>query len=183
MEKYDNDIYIWQRLMIKDPSAFECIYKKYRVWLTISAINILQNEVEAQDLVQKFFISLWQMEETKFPVLNGPLKNFLFVSIRNRCLDQIRSDERKKRRYASLQLPLSYEPPTNVLENKELQRQLDAAIKQLPDIRSRVFKLGYIHQKTRQEIAAELGISEATVKNHMALALKNMRELLKDKVY
>jgi RNA polymerase sigma-70 factor (ECF subfamily) len=183
MEIYENDIQLWQRLKDKDPLAFEFIYARYRKWLAITAYGILQDEAAAQDLVQNFFIALWQMDLSKSADLTGPIKNFLFVSIRNRCLNQIKSDDRRKRRFAKVQLPAGYDPPNNILENKELRKQLSTAMSQLPSVRAKVFQLGYLHQLTRQEIASQLNISEATVKNHMALALKDLRSLLKNKVY
>lgn len=183
MNRHENDIELWQKLKDRDPSAFSHIYVTYRKWLTIVAYGILQHETEAQDLVQKFYVDLWQMDMNKTGDLSSPIRNFLFISIRNRCLNHIRASEIMRKRYASVQLPPEYEPPSNVLENKELQQQLSAAMEQLPAVRSRVFQLGYLHHLTRQEIAGKLGISEATVKTHMALALKDLRNFLKNKVY
>lgn len=183
MNRYENDMILWQKLKEHDPDAFGYIYTTYRKWLTVVAYGIVHQETEAQDLVQKFYIDLWQMDWSKSAALAGPIKNFLFISIRNRCLNYIRSSEVMRKRAARLQLPPDYEPPADILENKELQQHLSDAMAQLPVVRARVFKLGYLHQYTRQQIANYLGISEATVKTHMALALKDLRNLLKNKVY
>ncbi|WP_212003905.1 RNA polymerase sigma factor [Chitinophaga sp. HK235] len=183
MNRYENDMILWQKLKEHDPDAFGYIYTTYRKWLTVVAYGIIQHETEAQDLVQKFYIDFWQMDWSKAAPLDGPIRNFLFISIRNRSLNYIRSIESMRKRVARLQLPPDYEPPANILENKELQQHLSDAMAQLPAVRARVFKLGYLYQYTRQQIADYLGISEATVKTHMALALKDLRNLLKNKVY
>lgn len=174
---------LWQKLKEHDPDAFDHIYTTYRKWLMVVACSMVQHETEAQDLVQKFYMDLWQMDWSRTGALAGPIKNFLFISIRNRCLNYIRSNEILRKRAARLQLPPDYEPPADILEHKELQQHLADAIAQLPAVRARVFKLGYLHQFSRQQIAGYLGISEATVKTHMALALKDLRNLLKNKVY
>lgn len=174
---------LWQQLKERDPEAFAHIYITYRKWLTVVAYGILQDDTEAQDLVQKFYIDLWQMDWRKTGALSGPIKNFLFISIRNRCLNLVRANEIQRRRASAIQRSGEYEPPANILETKELQQQLSHAMSKLPAVRSRVFKLGYLHQYSRQQIASHLGISESTVKTHMALALKDLRNLLKNSVY
>ena len=179
----DNDVEIWQRIKDRDPLAFEHIYVTYRKWLTIVAEGILQDGTEAEDLVQKFFIDLWQKEEIKTSQPMGSLKSFLFISIRNRCFNKIKSDEVRRRRFDSLCLPVGYELPANLIEHKELRKQLNEAIDQLPDIRAKVFQMGYLHQRSRRQIANLLGVSEATVKTHMALALKDGRFLLKNAIH
>lgn len=174
---------LWQKLKEHDPDAFGHIYTTYRKWLMVVAYGFIQDDTEAQDLVQKFFIDLWQMDWSKSGALVGPIKNFLFISIRNRSINYIRSNEIMRKRAARMQLPPDYEPPADILENKELQQHLSDAMGQLPAMRARVFKLGYLHNFSRQQIANYLGITEATVKTHMALALKDLRSLLKNKVY
>ncbi|MBC9929096.1 RNA polymerase sigma factor [Chitinophaga qingshengii] len=183
MKIYENDMVLWQQLKERDPDAFAFIYTTYRKWLMVVAYGIVQNETEAQDLVQKFFEDLWQMDWKNSSDLTGPIRNFLFISIRNRSLNQVRANEIQRKRYAQVQLPETFEPPANILENKELQQQLSHAMSLLPAVRAKVFKLGYLYHYSRQQIAHQLGISEATVKNHMALALKDLRNLLKNNVH
>lgn len=183
MNTYENDMILWQKLREHDPDAFAYIYTTYRKWLMVVAYGIVQDETEAQDLVQKFFVDLWQMDWKKTGDLTGPIRNFLFISIRNRSLNHVRASEIQRKRFAQIQLPETFEAPVNILENKELQQQLSDAMSLLPTVRARVFKLGYLYQLSRQQIAERLGVSEATVKTHMALALKDLRNLLKKNVH
>nr|WP_295865485.1 sigma-70 family RNA polymerase sigma factor [uncultured Chitinophaga sp.] len=183
MNAYENDMVLWQKLKEQDPDAFAYIYTTYRKWLMVVAYGIIQDERDAQDLVQKFFVDLWQLDWTKVADLTGPIRNFLFISVRNRCLNHVRASEIQRKRYAQIQLPDAIEQPPNILENKELQQQLSYAMSLLPAVRAKVFKLGYLYQFSRQQIAQKLGVSEATVKTHMALALRDLRDLLKKNVH
>ena len=65
------------------------------------------------------------------------------------------------------------------LQWKQYQESLAAAIDQLPPQRQKVFKLCREQSRTYDEVAAELGISRNTVKEHMVLAVKAIREYFK----
>lgn len=182
MEFKQHDSDLWQKLRRKDRFAFETVYVTYRKWLVITAMTILNDEARAEDLVQQFFTNLWNAAAIENSQEVNSIKDFLYISIRNRCLNEIKSSQAKKRQFDSTQVPNWYEPPTNILEAKELRAEIHNAIGQLPKMQATVFELGYLHRKTHQQIANELGLSENTVRNHMVLALKNLRNRLKDKI-
>lgn len=170
-----------ERLKAGDSEAFDEVYTSYRKWLWIAALGILQNEADAEEVVQEFFIEFWQrMEQRQFDDIQH-LKNYLFISVRNRCLNKLQRDKVARKRNEQMlqhaELSVSY----NQLENSELQQQLREAIAKLPPIRSKVFKLGYLFNYTRRQIAAILNVSEETVKKHMILALKDLRLALKNR--
>lgn len=170
-----------ERLKAGDSEAFDEVYTSYRKWLWIAALGILQNEADAEEVVQEFFIEFWQrMEQRQFDDIQH-LKNYLFISVRNRCLNKLQRDKVARKRNEQMlqhtELSVSY----NQLENSELQQQLREAIAKLPPTRSKVFKLGYLFNYTRRQIAAMLNVSEETVKKHMILALKDLRLALKNR--
>lgn len=179
MNVHHDDIELLAALQTGSVEAFDHFYHLYREWLLITAMTILQDQEEAQELVQEFFIDFWQQALYKRIDLNTipTLKNFLFVSIKNRCLNRISKDETRKKRLSWLQHP-PYIPPDSRLEKNELRAQLEGAINLLPQKQSQVFRLAYQEHKTRKEIAAVMDISEETVKKHVASALKTLRQLL-----
>ncbi|MRG45848.1 RNA polymerase sigma-70 factor [Chitinophaga sp. SYP-B3965] len=169
--------------MIDGYNDFDHLYTTYRRWLMVIAVGILQNEQEAEELVQEFFIDLWQHQTYKnIPVgSKEATQNYLFVSIKNRCLNRIaREDTRLKRLNRFLIMPGPVTLPDNKLENTELKNQLDDAIGQLPPRQNQVFQSAYLMDKSRKEIADEMKISEKTVKKQMQLALKALRNYLKN---
>lgn len=180
MPSYMNDTELLNGLKAGEEAAFDHIYTAYRKWLWIAALGILQNETEAEEIVQEFFIDFWQVQAEKdFTDINH-LKKYLFVSIRNRCINKLESNKVKKRRYERMNLPQGFTLPANRLEQNELQRLLNDAIGKLPPVRSKVFRMGYLFQRSRKEIANALNISEESVKKHMMLALKDLRVSLKN---
>jgi RNA polymerase sigma-70 factor (ECF subfamily) len=176
-----NDIELLAQLKTGSLAAFRHFYSAYRKWLYVTAFSILKNEAEAQELVQEFFIDFWQKNlGSKIDLsTTGSLKNFLFVSVRNRCLNRIARDRTRKKRLKNIMLPEIYTLPQSRLENNELKEQLENAISQLPERQLIAFRLAYEEHKTRKEIAAFMNISEETVKKQVANALKTLRASLK----
>lgn len=175
-----NDLDFIKKLKSGHSQALNHLFTQYRSWLTICAYTVLRDEVEAEEIVQEFFIDFW--ENKKFRLIEAKsipaLKNYLFICIKNRCLNQIAKNKTRQSRYADLLLPKDYILPENRLEIIELKNNLKGAISQLTNRQREVFELGYIAGKTRKQISTELCISQETVKKLMANALKTLRRIL-----
>lgn len=181
MTPFGSDTALLEAMHRGDPEAFAVIYNSHRRWLLVAAISILHNEQEAEELVQEFFIDLWQKKLLQVAHIPTPeaLKNFLFVSLKNRCLNRLAKNDTRRRLMNRLLLSESITLPNRRIENEELKAQLDAAIHQLPPKQGQVFQMAYLDNKTHKEIAHEMQISENTVKKQMSLALKTLRDYLK----
>jgi RNA polymerase sigma-70 factor (ECF subfamily) len=180
----EKDILLLEQLKAHDPRALTILDKTYRPWLEIVAMTILQNNVESQEVVQEFFIDFWNKELYRLIHIytEKSLKNYLFISIKNRCLNFIEKDQVRKRRFHLLLEGLSedYVRPANRLENEELNERLTNAIGKLSLRQSEIFKLAYLGGKSRKEIAHALNIAEETVKKQIAVALKSLRIYLRN---
>lgn len=181
MSIFENQTDLLHQLKAGDASAFEYVYTTYRKWLWIAALGILQHEADAEEIVQEFFIDFWQKQYSRDFADISHLKNYLFICIRNRCINKLESDKTYKKRMEQVMPVSTMDLPCDKLENRELQRKLEAAISKLPPVRSRVFQMGYLLQRSRKEIATALKISEESVKKHMNLALKDLRLAFKNR--
>ena len=110
----------------------EVIFKEYYGSLCYFASQFLKNEEVIEDLVQDVFIAL--LEKKMLFQSEVHLKNFLYLSIRNSCLNYIRSTRSKDRYIASL----AHEEQTEDLEESiiltEIHRELAAAVEKLPTL-------------------------------------------------
>lgn len=156
----------------------EVIFKEYYGSLCYFASQFLKNEEAIEDLVQDVFIAL--LEKKMFFQSEVHLKNFLYLSIRNACLNYIRSSHSKDRYIASL----AYEEQTEDFEESiiltEVHRELAAAVENLPEECRRVFHLCYFQGLDNESAAKELGLSINTVKAQKARGKKILKENLKD---
>ena len=156
----------------------EVIFKEYYGSLCYFASRFLKDEEVIEDLVQDVFITL--LEKKMFFQSEIHLKNFLYLSIRNSCLNYIRSMRSKDWYIASL----AYEEWAENFEESiiltEIYRELAAAVEKLPEECRKVFQLCYFQGLDNESAAQELGLSVNTVKAQKARGKKILRENLKD---
>ena len=169
------DILLLERLKAGDKAAYDAIFLKYYRLLCTNAYFLLEDEQEAKDVVQTFFLEMW--DKQLYQSLHGEIKGYLFRAVQNRCLNLL-----KKRQYQQRELA-AYS-----LEQERLQgpgvpagiyQQLEMAISELPAQRQQAFRLVYLQQKKYQEVADEMGISVNSLKTHLKIAMKFLRETLK----
>jgi len=65
-------------------------------------------------------------------------------------------------------------------ESADLNQIIEKAISSMPEKRQEVFRMCFIQEFTYKETSQVLDVSIKTIENHMGLALKDMRESLKD---
>jgi RNA polymerase sigma-70 factor (ECF subfamily) len=170
-----NDQLLLNQLKAGDMTAFAEVFRLYRRWLTYVAYTFLEDETEAQDLVQDFFMDCW--EKGLFNNVTVSLKSFLHCAIRNRSLNRLR-DSALRRKKLHLLLQATAAAPPDTTEPNEFWEQLEQAVQQVPPMSARVFKLTYFSGMKRKEVALSLGISPSTVKHQLARSLRIVRSLL-----
>ncbi|QEH43248.1 RNA polymerase sigma-70 factor [Chitinophaga sp. XS-30] len=169
---------ILERLKASDLDAFDILYTHTRERLFVYALSFLKDEAAAQDVVQDLFSDFW--EGKLFLDVHSGLVSYLVRAVRNRCLVILKKEQNRQK----VKKLFDYTESGKValdgqLENRELRREIEAAINKLPPMPARVFRLHYIEKLSYAEIAGMLNITPATISNHMTRALKSLRESLK----
>jgi RNA polymerase sigma-70 factor (family 1) len=169
------DELIMQKILEKDPEAFNEVYNKLYRKLFLFANSLIANTEEARDIVTESFIKLWS-QENYFSNMSH-LQVYFYTVIKNACIDYLRRDKLK----AKIENRLVKEEhiTENVIEKKyqeaELVQILYDRINQLPDRMQQVFKLTYLDGYSRTEVAQMLNLSENTIRNTNAAAMKALR--------
>ncbi len=136
----------------------------------------MHDDTAAEEIVQKLFIELWEKNSLENVKNEEP---FLLKSVKNRCLDYLRSKKLKKEiRLEELPEERAAEPGD--LKEEDILPLLHYFASRLPPKTREVFLLSRSNGLSYKEIADEMGISVKTVENQMSRALKNMKTLLKD---
>lgn len=161
-----------------DRLAFTELYNRYWDKLFTVAMNRLDDEHEAEEAVQEVFLSVWQRRSTL--QLTHSVNTYLSVAVKYRIINHLDKQYRKRRHIDHLTISASREVDSTSqwLSEKELRRQLEQSINNLPEKCRIVFLLSREEQKTNAEIAAELNIAEKTVEAHMTKALSTLRQTL-----
>jgi RNA polymerase sigma-70 factor (ECF subfamily) len=171
-----NDTQIMELLKTGNKDALELLFKKYYKLLIVSAFYILKDEMEAEDTVQAFFVDLW--ERQLFHNINSSLKAYLTTAVRNRCLKKVEKETLLQKRIANYQYTIS-----EIEEEQEVPEQEINVEKMLANLsiqRLQAVTLVHYQKKRYKEAAFEMGISINSLKTHLKLAIKTLREGLKN---
>lgn len=185
----EQDVSLLEQLKAGNESAFAAFYTRYRKYLMVVAVSLLEDEMEAQDLVQEFFIDFWQRQlfnriDPGYNKGEGEIfKGYIHRAVYNRCLDRLTRHKSRQQRIDKMPTPDMICPPEYRIENREWQQQLgnslQTAIGKVPPLSAKVFQLAYIEHKSRLEIATLMGVSPNTVKNQLVRAVRILRSHLK----
>ena len=167
------DIQIVEQLKNGDLSAYDSLFVKYYKLLCVSAYFFLRDEQEAKDLVQTFFIDIW--EKKLYLHFHDEIKGYLFRSIKNRCINQIskqKTREKNHKAFADLQdeksSPHDEMPP-------DYYGQIQNTLEGMAGQKRMAIQMVYVKGKRYQEAADEMGISINSFKTHLKSGLKILR--------
>jgi len=168
--------------------GFEEVYVSYYARLRRFACNYVISQQDAEDIVHDVFVSLWENWDTLQTHSN--LFAFLFLSIRNRCIDFLRRKSLASKAEGLLaeEYHLAMKANLNSLEAlqhtplsvSEVEQILSRALDALPERCREIFKKSRLEGKKQADIAREMNISVNTVESQMAIAYRKLREQLKE---
>ena len=172
-----------------DDRNFEEIYLTYFPRLLCFAQEYVPKE-DAENIIQDVFITLWERRgDLKIHISTA---SYLFILIKNRCLDYLRrkkfAEERKKKmqetftREQQMKLYSLEALDPALIADCDIEQIINHAIDSLPPKCREIFTLSKIDGKKYTEIADELQISVRTVEAQIRIALHKLREQLKDYV-
>jgi len=157
---------------------FSLLFRQYEHRLYTFACKTVQSELLARDIVQDVFIKLWSKKEYIDQI--SDIEDYLYKMVRNRTIDILRqlANDRRLREEFFARHDWHESKTGELLEIKEFQQVLAAAISNLPPQRRIIYQLSQVEGMSRQEIASQLQISPHTVKNQLTAALQTLRRLL-----
>jgi len=158
-----------------DHAAFTQIYERYYGILYAHALKFLHDEDEVSDLLSELFIKVWtKRSELSFaPTLSA----YLYRSVKNRVINSFENSRVRQAYLDSLQAYInagSHITEETVRVN-ELAAQIEAEVARLPEKMREVFELSRKAQLSHKEIAAQLQISDKTVKKQINNAIRELR--------
>ena len=160
-----------------DSEALDRLMERLWAPLVGYAGRILPDGSDPQDMVQEAFVRLWTRRATLRE--DGSIRALLYTTVRNACLDEIRTSRRRQKLRSAECGPSAAPGPYEDTQGAELQRLAAAAVAKLPEKRREVFRLVREEGLSYREAAEVLVLSEQTVANHMSLALADLRTALR----
>jgi RNA polymerase sigma-70 factor, ECF subfamily len=178
MDRQEDNI-LFRKIKNDDKKAFEILFRRYYNQLCLYGMHLINNKVAAEEIVQNFFVGLW--EKRNQLTIETSVKNYLFRSIKNHCLNYIQHHKIKKQYRQEIFTEAHSKIPdeTHFIE-PGLSQKIEESIQSLPEKRRNIFRLSREEGLKYREIAEKLNISIKTVETQMGLAIKTLREKLKD---
>ena len=171
-----------------DDRNFEEIYLNYFPRLLRFAQEYVPDKEDAENITQDVFMTLWERRDDW--KIHISLANYLFILIKNRCIDHLRRKRHADAGKRQMQESFHYEQQMKIyslealdqalISDSDIEQIIARAIDSLPPKCREIFILNKIDGKKYREIAEKLHISVSTVENQMSIALRKLREQLKD---
>lgn len=161
-------------------TEFENLFKSNYAELCGYA-NTYLNDVEAsEEIVQAFFVKFWESKESV--KVKTSQRSYLFTSIKNACLNQIKHIKVREeyKEINQREMENSQYAVDEQYEASELDQKIRESIELLPEGRKRVFIMSRFEGLKYKEIAEKLKISVKTVENQMGSAIKHLKSELAD---
>ena len=158
-----------ERLNIRE---YEDLFKTHYTKLCFFAFDFLGDIDLARDVVSDVFVQLWNEREQIKDLKR--LKNFLFVCVRNKCIN-----ETKKIHHTVAIDEIDERSELLNMEWLEAQEEriaeMNSIIDQMSTKTQRVLQECYFNNHTYKETADMLGISADGVKKHIVKAFAQLR--------
>jgi len=176
-----DDKELFKRVSKGNIKAFETLFHTYYANLCRFASGIISDNDMAEEIVQDFFVKLW---ERKSQVeVETSIKNYFYRSVKNQCLNQIKHNITKAGHLQKIQTDIRAEiQPDEYFLAQELAEKIEESIQSLPEKRKEIFRLSREEGLKYREIAKKLNLSLKTVEAQMGLAIKTLREKLRNHI-
>ncbi len=165
-------------LASRNEEAFEQVFKTYFKNLHAYALSIVNDDADAEEMVQQVFFKLWDRADRLS--FSGSIAAYLYRAVHNECLNFLKHEKVKTGHRLQVAYLMKNDATHEKAMNKELEQQFREAMNELPEQCRTVFQLSRFEDLKYREIADKLDISVKTVENHMGKALRLLRLKLVD---
>lgn len=165
---------ILKRLREGDHESFKKVYLHWRRPIFKFVFNLTGSEVEADDITQDIFITLWNYKEKIDPDKN--IRSFLFLVARRAAYNSHRTRKLRDKYAGSVFDDADYLTSYEIIVEKEAEMIKEALLKRMPPQQRKIFEMAHDEGLSSEEIAHRLGLKRETVYNQLSIARKKIRD-------
>ena len=151
------------------------LLQRYTALLLGVALKYLKDKPLAEDAVQQIFLkALTHLPQED--ILN--FKGWLYVLMRNHCLQQLRDKTYNTNEAALAQLPVTEPDKEEIQWQEHTLQQMNEAIRQLNEEQQKTIVLFYLKKYSYEQIIAQTGYTFMQVKSYIQNGKRNLRTIL-----
>ena len=172
------------KLKSGDSTMFKDVVAGWQDKVYNTAISIVQNEEDAEDITQEVFVTLY--ERINYFREESALSTWIYRITVSKSLDHEKRKKREKHGGLLKKIflvkeedePVNFDHPGILLDNKEKAAVLFKALKKLPEKQRVAFTLHKIEGLSYQEIAAVMNTTLFAVESLQGRAKNNLKSIL-----
>lgn len=159
---------------------FKSIYTRYYSKMCVYASTLLNDEDEAEEIVQRIIMKLWEQRDI-FQTIDN-LQSYLFRTVKNSCFNQLahKKIEEKYKSEAWIELKTLELKSLEVDFKEEKEEKIRKAVDELPERCREIVIMSKYNGLKQKEIAEKLNISVKAVESQITRAFSILRKALKN---
>ena len=177
---YHNDKELLSLLANGNVQAFTAIYNKYHGNIYTYLLKFTKNPLLTEDMVHDIFLKIWEIRAQID--IKTSFQAYLYRFARNAAITQLNRislfDTIRDEVMHRSNLRLNEHTLMTEVESRHYEALLQQAIANLPAQRREAFILVRQHGKSYEEAASLMNISRNTLKQHLSLAVKSIKDYL-----
>lgn len=181
-ENLSETIELIRKIALGNREAFGKFYQQFSGLVYSTALRILADPVDAEDVAQEVFVMLWEKAPMYSSSRGKPL-TWVITMTRNKSIDRLRSLTRRHRLYDEAKLEMGDDDTYQVepfadLENSEKGQIVRSAVLKLNQQQREVIEMAYFNGLTQLEIAERISEPLGTVKARIRRGMLRLREII-----
>lgn len=179
--KQASDIELWGYCQQDDIKAYNELFDRYVPALYRQATRYIRNEHDAEEIVMDLMFNIWE-KRSRLDNMGENVKAYLYRSLHNRVINHLQRNKPKTVAIEEISDDgfVTTSGTDHQLIYNELSQAFENKLAQLSPQRKQVFKLCREENLSYKQVATILGLSVNTVENHMASALRFLRNSTHD---
>lgn len=180
-----SDASLIRQIADRQPESLGELYNRYSAILLGLARRILGSSADAEEVLQEVFVHVWN-QGGRYDAGRSSVSTWLVLITRSRAIDRLRSRKVVERTHdaAHREEALEHTSPEGAKNvfMQERRKRVRQEMDRLPAEQREVLELAFYKGLTQTQIASLAGIPLGTVKTRTLLAMKKLRNALREEI-
>jgi len=179
----EHEVELLRRVVKGNRQSFEELYDRFSGVLFTAALQILNDQRDAEDVLQDVFVQIWDKAGLYSSDRGKPL-TWAMTLTRNKAIDRLRSTRRRFKlqddvgKETKVVEQISVRNSVDEVEIAEKSRIIQSAVRRLSKEQGEAIQLAFFSGLTQHEIAEELNQPLGTIKARIRRGILKLKEMI-----